>query len=67
MAVTERTWCDFVSYDPRLPADLRLFVQRLYRHDTVIELLEREVGAFLAEVDALMRRLEGLARQAEAA
>lgn len=67
MAVTGRVWCDFVSYDPRLPADLRLFVQRLYRHDTVIELLERDVRGFLGEVDALMGKLGSRARQAEAA
>ena len=66
MAVSGRVWCDFVSYDPRLPADLRLFVQRVYRHDNVIDLLEREVRAFLAEVEALLGRLERLA-PAEAA
>ena len=67
MAVTGRIWCDFVSYDPRLPADLRLFVQRVYRHDNVIDLLEQEVRGFLGEVEAAIAKLGRLARQAEAA
>ena len=67
MAVTGRIWCDFVSYDPRLPADLRLFVQRVYRHDNVIDLMEQEVRGFLAEVEAAIAKLGRLARQAEAA
>ena len=52
MACTGRAWCDFVSFDPRLPADMRLFVRRLHRDDARIAELEREVIAFLAETDA---------------
>jgi putative phage-type endonuclease len=33
MACTDRAWCDFVSYDPRLPESMRLFVQRVERDD----------------------------------
>src|SRR6478752_2514409 len=29
MACTGRAWCDFVSYDPRLPEAMRLFVRRV--------------------------------------
>jgi putative phage-type endonuclease len=50
MACTGRAWCDFVSFDPRLPEDLRLFVRRLHRDDARIADLEAEVTAFLAEV-----------------
>jgi putative phage-type endonuclease len=54
MAVTGRAWCDYVSYDPRLPFDLQLFVQRIARDEARIAGLEREVRSFLDEVDALV-------------
>lgn len=50
MACTERKWCDFCSYDPRLPEDLRLFVKRVDRDDKYIAELEAEVEKFLDEV-----------------
>lgn len=34
--ITDRWWCDFVSYDPRFPEDLRLYVQRIERDDKII-------------------------------
>lgn len=50
MACTGREWCDFVSYDPRMPESMRLFVQRVERDDTEITRLETEVMTFLADV-----------------
>lgn len=50
MACTGRAWCDFVSFDPRMPSHMQLFVQRVERDDTLIAELEREVSAFLNEV-----------------
>jgi len=49
MACTNRSWCDFVSYDPRLPPDLQLFIKRIPRDDQYIKLLEAEVIEFLTE------------------
>ena len=49
MACTGRQWCDFVSYDPRLPADLQLFIKRIPRDDQYIQHLEAEVIEFLTE------------------
>jgi hypothetical protein len=72
MACTERQWCDFVSFDPRMPEHLQLFVVRFHRDDARIAEMEAEVLKFLAEVDAIIERLpkedprEALARQAEA-
>jgi len=67
MACTGRDWCDFASYDPRLPEEMRLFVSRVPRDDNRIAELEAEVRAFLIEleqtVDALNRRY-GIARAA---
>ena len=51
LACTGRQWCDFVSYDPRLPEAMSLFVQRVHRDDAAIAEMEREVTTFLAEVE----------------
>ncbi len=58
MACTERQWCDFVSFDPRMPKNLQLFVRRFQRDDELITALEVEVAAFLLEVDALLEQIE---------
>lgn len=57
MACTGRSWCDFVSFDPRLPENMRLFVKRLPRDDARIAELEAEVMAFLFEIDATVSAL----------
>jgi putative phage-type endonuclease len=64
LACTGRQWCDFVSFDPRLPADLRLFVKRVERDDALIEELEVEVIAFLVEIDAKLAALSNLSKRA---
>lgn len=60
MAVTEREWCDFASFDPRMPEEMRLFVLRVGRDDKRITELEREVAVFL---DGVQRKIELLTRQ----
>jgi putative phage-type endonuclease len=57
MACTGRQWCDFVSFDPRLPDTMRLFVVRLHRDDDMIAELEAEVASFLAEIDDTVTQL----------
>lgn len=57
LACTGRAWCDFVSFDPRLPENMQLHVARVVRNDTLIAELEKEVSAFLAEVDAKLEAL----------
>tara|TARA_X000001316_G_C922015_1_gene36750 strand:- start:1299 stop:1925 length:627 start_codon:yes stop_codon:yes gene_type:complete len=64
MACTGRQWCDYCSYDPRLPAHLSLFVKRVHRDDLMIAELEREVEAFLEEVTAIVKALEEYAEAA---
>jgi len=64
MACTGRWWCDFVSYDPRMPEDMRLFVRRLERDEEAIAMIERETRAFLAEIDATVAQLTSMYRQA---
>ena len=58
MACTGRKWCDFVSFDPRLPENLQLFVVRLDRDDGYIKDMETEVQKFLQEVDELFTKLK---------
>jgi putative phage-type endonuclease len=57
--VTGRQWCDFVSYDPRLPKKNQLFVKRCNRDETLIATMEVEVLAFLGEVEVMINILSG--------
>lgn len=57
MACTGRTWCDFVSYDPRLPELMRFFKQRVLRDEVAIAELERQAVEFLSELDAKIEQL----------
>ncbi len=57
MWVTGRAWWDFVSYDPRLPEGLQLYVERIKRDDDYITAMEAEIAKFLAEVEALENQL----------
>ena len=54
MACTGRQWVDFVSYDPRLPNDLQLFVHRFDRNQERIDEIETAVKQFLSEVDEMI-------------
>lgn len=60
MACTGRQFCDFASYDPRMPPHMRLFVKRLDRDDARIAEMEGEVSTFLAEIAAKIDQLNGL-------
>jgi len=58
MACTGRLWTDFVSYDPRLPPELQLFVVRLDRDEAYIQQIEDEVKQFLDEVKQIYSQLK---------
>ena len=64
MACTGTIWCDFVSYDPRMPEHLAIWVKRVPRDDAVIEELEGAVRVFLAEVGSTVKVLEAYAEAA---
>lgn len=57
MACTNRNWCDFASYDPRMPEEMRLVVIRLHRCSDTIAEMEAEVAKFLAEIDEAVAAL----------
>lgn len=58
--VTGRQWCDFVSFDPRLPKKNQLFVKRCNRDEDLIAKMEVEVLAFLGEVEVMINILSGV-------
>lgn len=57
LSCTERAWCDFVSFDPRLPEHLQLFVRRFERNDKLIGTLESEVHHFNYELEETLALL----------
>jgi putative phage-type endonuclease len=62
MACTGRAWCDFVSFDPRMPDDMQLFIKRVPRDEALIAEYEDEVIKFLAEVQETVDKLIQLRR-----
>jgi len=64
LVCTGRRWVDFVSYDERMPEALQVFVARYEPPMETLKDLEREVAAFLAEVDEKVAYLGAIARKA---
>lgn len=58
MRCADRLWCDYVVFDPRMPAKAQLFVVRVLRDDKWLADVESEVIKFLAEVDAKVAALK---------
>ena len=58
MACTGRLWCDFVSYDDRLPEPHAYACIRIMRDPETIERLEQAAAGFLAEAEAIIKQLE---------
>ena len=58
MACTGRKWCDFVSFDPRMPENMQIFVKRVERDELLIASLETEVIQFLKELDLKITQLK---------
>lgn len=60
LVCTRRSWCDFGSFDPRMPSELQLRVRRFTLEGLVTAFkttLEPEAREFLAELDAKERAL----------
>jgi predicted phage-related endonuclease len=51
MACTGRDWVDYLSYDPRLPDDMQLFIKRVPRDDLMIKIMEQQARDFVAELE----------------
>ena len=59
MACTNRKWCDFVSFDPRMPERSQLFICRVERDQTMIDEIEAEIKKFLSEVESEVNLMKG--------
>ena len=60
MAVTGAKWCDFVSFDPRMPERSRLLIVRVSRDNDFIAEMENEVQQFLDEVEVEVNLMKGI-------
>ncbi|MBR1032722.1 lambda exonuclease family protein [Bradyrhizobium liaoningense] len=67
MACTGRQWCDFVSYDNRMPEHMRMFVRRVQRDAKRINELETEIAGFLLEMAVKLSELNSIYGEKEAA
>ena len=55
----ERQYCDFVSFDPRLPFGMQLFIRRYHRDKERIAQMEQEVAKFSGELAFVLMELSG--------
>lgn len=58
LACTGRKYCDFMSFDPRLPEKYQIFIERVERDPVLIGELETIVRQFLAEIDDEIKVLQ---------
>jgi len=58
LSCTGREWCDFVSYDPRLPEGLQIIIIRVFAKDLAIEALEQDVRKFNKAIDDAIKTLK---------
>ena len=57
MAVTDRSWCDYCSFNPDFPTPMQLWVKRVPRDDKFIAALEKDVQGFIREIQLRIDRL----------
>jgi putative phage-type endonuclease len=55
--VTEREWCDFLSFDPRLDCAAGYLQQRVMRDEEYIEEMKTKVYAFVEKMNNLIEQL----------
>jgi len=60
MRCADRSWCDYVVFDPRMPAKAQLFVTRVMRDDAWLTVAEEEVTKFLAEMQTKVETLKSI-------
>ena len=60
IAVTGRDWCDFVSFDPRMPDRSQLLIVRIDRDEAFIAEMETEIKKFLSEVEVEVNLMKGM-------
>ena len=60
IAVTGRDWCDFVSFDPRMPDRSQLLIVRVDKDEAFIAEMEAEIVKFLSEVEVEVNLMKGM-------
>ncbi len=55
--VTERKWCDFLSFDPRLDCEAGYLQQRVFRDEEYIEEMKTKVYAFVEKMNEIIEQL----------
>jgi predicted phage-related endonuclease len=60
MWITGRQWWDFVSFDPRLPEGLQLFIKRVQRDNAFIDEIAAAVINFVGEVNVTNDKLSAM-------
>lgn len=58
MMCLDKQWCDFISFDPRMPDNLQMFIQRMPRDEVVIAEIEIEVKKFQGELQEMLEKLK---------
>lgn len=65
--VPARSWCDFISYDPRLAdASQRIFIKRVSVDRAEVEKIEDEVRQFMIDMEPIEARVRAYLRRAAA-
>lgn len=60
MECTGRKWCDFVSYDPRMPPEYQLFLVRYEKDNDKLDEMREGINLFLYDVIEIIAKLKGL-------
>ena len=60
MACTNSDWCDFVSFDPRMPERSQLLIVRVDRDSKFINEMIVEIQQFLSEVEVEVNLMKGM-------
>lgn len=60
MRCTGRQWCDYVSYNPDFPVNMRLFIRRVPRDIARLDEIEKSVAGFLHELNHKFEELTNL-------
>jgi len=64
MICTGREWCDWVSFDPRMPDDLAFHCRRIPHNAELAEEITAAVTQFLSELDAMEVELRTMQEKA---
>jgi putative phage-type endonuclease len=60
MACTQRHWCDYVSFDPRMAEGLQLFINRVEFDPVYVGKLDKEIINFLLDLEDKITQLNKL-------